>query len=246
MPDLPVALPALAGLIALAGLAGGVYGFAGFGAALLFMPVATRIVDPVVAVPAFALSSMGSFLTVFPAAARQADGKAWLGLSTALVTMPAGLLILAAGDPLVLRWAVALVVLGTLALLLAGVRYRVAPGRPAWAGVGAAVGLLGGATGLNGPPMILFQLGGQEGPARARANTIVVLTGSGAAIPILMALQGRMTLGILALGLILILPYAAGGWAGARLFDPARATLYRRAAYAIVAVAGVAGLPLWD
>ena len=246
MTELPVALPALAGLIALAAAAGTVYGFAGFGAALLFMPVATRIVEPSVAVPVFAFSSMGSLVTVFPDAARAADGKAWLGLGAALLTLPLGLWILAAGDPLALRWGVSVVVLGTLALLVAGVRYRVTPGRAAWAGVGAAVGVLGGATGVNGPPMILFQLGGTEGVARARANTIVVLSGSSAAIPLVLWLQGRMTPGIAVLGLLLAVPYALGGLVGRRLFDPARAGLYRGIAYVIVALAGLSGLPLWD
>ena len=246
MGALPVDGPSLAALLVLGGLAGTLYGFAGFGAALIFMPVATRLIDPVAAVPAFSLMAAGSLVTVFPAAVRAADRRAAIGLGAACLTLPLGLLILRAGDPLALRWAVSLIVLATIGLLLAGVRYRVTPGPAAWAGVGAAVGVLGGATGVNGPPMILFQLGGQESVARARSNTIVVLTGSSVAIPPILWAQGALGPGTVTLGLLLLVPYAAGGWLGKRLFDPDRAALYRAVAYTVAGVSAVLGLPLWD
>jgi uncharacterized protein len=47
------------------------------------------------------------------------------------------------------------------------------------------------------------------------------------------------------LGALLFLPYAVGTRAGAVLFDPERARLYRGVAYAIIGLAGVAGLPLF-
>lgn len=246
MPDFPIALPLVAGLIALSGLTGAIYGFAGFGAALLFMPVATRIVPPEVAVPVFALSAIGSFVSVFPWAVREADRRAFLGLGASVAALPAGLWVLHRGDPLVLRWAISLLVLATLAALIAGLRYKVPPGRMTWSAVGAAVGFSGGATGLNGPPMILFQLAGPEGVAKARANSIVVLTGSSFFIPVVLVLQGALDAGTALLGLALIPTYAAGGWVGRRLFDPSRGTLYRRIAYLIIGAAGISGLPVWD
>jgi hypothetical protein len=41
-------------------------------------------------------------------------------------------------------------------------------------------------------------------------------------------------------------PYGLGALLGRRLFDPARADLYRRVAYGIIAAAGLIGLPLWS
>ena len=82
--------------------------------------------------------------------------------------------------------------------------------------------------------------------ARTRANTIVVLTLSGLSYVPIMALQGALPTEAISLGLILALPYAMGSLLGRALFDPGRAGLYSGIAYAIIAVAGVMGLPIWS
>jgi uncharacterized membrane protein YfcA len=233
--------------MALAGIAGFVYGFAGFGPALIFMPVATTLVSPIMAVAALAVATLGSVLTVLPQAWRQADRRATLiMLAAALTALPFGVWVLRAGNPMALRWAVSIVVLATLLALIAGWRYRRTPGVPAWLGVGGAVGFLGGSVGLNGPPMVLFQLGGQDSVERTRANTIVVLTLSGVAYAPMIALQGAFPPEALAFGLALAVPYGFGALTGRRLFDPARADLYRRVAYGIIGAAALIGLPLWS
>lgn len=55
-------------------VAGVVYGFAGFGAALIFLPVAARIVPLEVAIAVFNISAVASVFTVVPQAwARSTD-----------------------------------------------------------------------------------------------------------------------------------------------------------------------------
>ena len=51
-------------LVVIMSLAGIVYGFAGFGAALVFMPLATTVVDPAVAIAAFSVSALASLVTI--------------------------------------------------------------------------------------------------------------------------------------------------------------------------------------
>lgn len=226
--------------------AGLVYGFAGFGAALIYMPIAVALVDPVVAVAAFAVASLGSILTVVPQAWPQADRRAALTMLAAAITLePLGVWFLRTSDPTALRWAVSTVVFVTLAALLSGWRNHRAPGVPAWLGVGAGVGFLGGSVGLNGPVLVLFQLGGRDEVARTRANTIIVLSFSSFALLPVMALQGAITGGTIWLGLTMLPAYALGGFLGRRLFIPGRAGLYRGTAYAIIGVAGLLGLPIW-
>ncbi|MDJ1009505.1 MAG: sulfite exporter TauE/SafE family protein [Paracoccaceae bacterium] len=250
MPDglaLALATPGLHWLLATAFAAGAIYGFAGFGAALLFMPIGARVTDPVTAVAMFAVAALGSALTVLPQAWAACDRRASLTVTAAaLAVLPLGVAVLRAGDPEAIRLAVSAVVIATLAALMAGWRYRFTPGPAAWLGVGGAVGFLGGATGLNGPPLVLFQLGGQDGAARSRANTIVPLTLSSFAVLPVLALQGALAAPAIWLGLLILPLYALGGFIGRRLFDPARARLYRWSAYAIIAVAAVAGLPWLD
>jgi len=235
--------PWLMGTALIAGL---VYGFAGFGAALIFMPVALLVVDPVVAVAGFALAGLGAMATVVPQAWPQADKRAALTMLAAAVALePVGVWVLRTTDPTALRWAVSAVVLGTLAALLSGWRYRQSPGLPAWLSVGAGVGFLGGSVGLNGPVLVLFQLGGPDAAARTRANAIVVLSLSTLALLPIMALQGVITRETVLLGLVLLPLYALGAYLGRRLFNPGRAGLYRGTAYLLIAAAGIMGLPVW-
>lgn len=241
-----LATPGLELLIAISAIAGTVYGFAGFGSALIFMPLAILLVAPVLAVSAFSVAAVGSAVTVLPQAWRDADRRATLVmLGAAILMTPLGLLVLRFADVTLLRWTASLIVLVTLAALVSGWRYAGTPGLPAWLGVGAGVGFMGGATGLNGPVVILFQLAGKDGAARTRANTIVVLTLSSLTFLPLLWLQGAAPPGALALGLLLLVPYAVGARLGRALFDPARERLYRGLAYCIIGAAGLAGLPLW-
>ena len=63
-----LALPGLWALLGAVFVAGTVYGFAGFGAALVFLPVGVAIVSPELAIAAFSLSAMVSLVTVVPRA----------------------------------------------------------------------------------------------------------------------------------------------------------------------------------
>jgi uncharacterized membrane protein YfcA len=239
--------PGLPWLMALAGLTGVVYGFSGFGSALIFMPLATMVVSPLLAVTAFAIATLSAIVTVLPEAWRRSDRRATLTmLAAALAALPLGVWVLRTGDAVALRWAVSAVVLLTLAALIAGWRYARPAGPPAWLAVGGAVGFLGGSVGMNGPAMVLFQLGGPDSVERTRANTIVVLTLSSAAYAPMIALQGAFPPEALTFGLAMAAPYGLGALLGRRLFDPARADLYRRVAYGIIGAAGLIGLPLWS
>lgn len=248
MPDALLAglsTPGLGWLMLAAGVAGLVYGFAGFGAALVYLPIATLFVPPILAVGAMSVTALSSLFTVMPEALRRCDRRATAVIfGAAVLTTPLGILVLRFADPVVIRWIVSAAVTATLILLMLGWRYRGRPGVPAWIGVGGAVGAVGGATGLNGPPMMLFQLGGQDEAAAMRANTMVVLTLHGLSILPQMALQGAMPRGAVVLGLLLFLPYGLGALLGRRLFDPGRAVAFRRVAYALIAVAVIVGLPL--
>lgn len=249
MPDglaAALALPGLWPLAAVTLVAGVVYGFAGFGSALIFMPLATAVVAPEAAVLAMAMFGLSSVVTVLPRAWAQADLRRVAPmLAAALLALPAGTWALARLDVGLIRWAISAVVAATLAALVAGWRYRGAPHPGALVAVGAAAGALGGATGLTGPAVILFNLAGSDGAARMRANTLVFLTLLGAALLPGLGARGLVTPAALWLGALLVPLYMAGSRAGQALFDPVREALYRRVAYAVILAALVAGLPVW-
>jgi Sulfite exporter TauE/SafE. len=250
MPDMLVAALATDGfvwLLATVLIAGVVYGFAGFGAALIFMPVAVIFLPPAVAIAAFSVSALSSFLTVMPKALPLVNRRAVgvLILSAALAGS-AGLWVLSFTDVTLIRWCVVFVCAASLAALVAGWRYDVTPSTGARILIGSATGFVGGLTGLLGPIMVLFQLAGRDSVATTRATTIVFLTLTSLLLLPLMFAQGLLTAPAVILGVVFLVPYGIGALIGQAMFTPGRERFYRSVAYVIIAMATVAGLPIWD
>ncbi|MFT5614837.1 MAG: putative membrane protein YfcA [Granulosicoccus sp.] len=241
-----LATPGLIWIVLMTLLAGLVYGFAGFDADLVFMPVVTAIIPVELAVAAFSVSALASFVSLVPRAWKQADRPAvGMMIVCAALALPVGIYILRSNDVTTMRWAVLGVTTFTLIALMAGWRYTAKPGPVTWAGVALGTGLVGGATGLVGPIMILFQLGGQDTIERSRANTLVFLTTTGLLMAPLLALQGMLGPEALMLGLLLVVPYGVASLVGQAFFYPTKRGLYRTIAYGIIALAVLLGLPIF-
>lgn len=107
MPDALLAALATPGLVwigLITIVAGIVYGFAGFGAALIYMPVTVIYVAPVVAIAAFSVSAMSSLVTVFPRALPLVNRKAVLVLIlSATVAASFGIWVLRVADVTAIR-----------------------------------------------------------------------------------------------------------------------------------------------
>lgn len=250
MPEIVLATLETAGLgwlILITFVAGVVYGFAGFGAALIFMPVAVIFLPPAVAIAAFSVSALSSFVTVFPRAVPLVDRSAVTTLIlSAAIAASLGLWVLRIADVTAIRWAVVTICAVTLAALMAGWRYAVTPTFTTRVAIGCATGFVGGVSGLLGPIMVLFQLAGRDAIATTRATTVVFLTATSLLMLPLMYLQGLLTPMAVMLGGLLLVPYGAGSLLGQALFKPRWERFYRAAAYAIIAAATLMGLPLWD
>jgi hypothetical protein len=240
----PLPLLVLAATMAVAGI---VRGFTGFGTALVFMPVAGILIEPALAVLVLVTTGMAVWPVLVPPAWGKGDrGEVAVMGAAALFGVPAGVALLATLPVDALRWTVAVAATLTLAALISGWRYSRAVGRPGLAAVGASAGLLGGATGLGGPPAILFYLAGPSGAERVRANTILFLCVLDISITATLLLRFEFGWRELAFCALLAPPYAATTLLGQRLFRPDRERAYRAAAYALIAGAILAGLPLWS
>ena len=250
MPEIVLAALDTAGLgwlILTTIVAGVVYGFAGFGAALIFMPVAVIFLPPAVAIAAFSVSALSSFVTVYPRALPLVDRKAVTVLIlSAAAAASLGFWVLRMVDVTVIRWIVVTICAVTLAALIAGWRYAVTPSLTTRIAIGCATGFVGGVSGLLGPIMVLFQLAGRDAITTSRATTVVFLTTTSLLLLPLMFLQGLLTPTAVMLGLLLLVPYGVGSLLGQALFKPRWERFYRTAAYGIIAAATLMGLPLWD
>lgn len=250
MPDaLAAALahPGLGWLIAAALVSGLVRGFAGFGTAMIYLPVAAQVLEPLWAIITLTIMDVFGPVPNVPRAWRKAHrgDLARLALGV-LLFLPVGLMVLTAIQPETYRYAVSGISLFLLACLILGLRWRGVLRPPLVFGVGALSGFSGGLAGLPGPPVILLYMASPHGPAVIRANTMLHLFLFDWMFLGLIALRGGMDWTPMLIGAMLIIPNMAGNVAGAALFDPARTPLYRAVAYGVIAASALAGLPLWD
>jgi uncharacterized membrane protein YfcA len=232
---------------AVAALAGLVRGFSGFGGAMVYMPLIAALYEPRIAAVTILLVD---FLSSTPFAIPEFRRCVWrevLPISIAMAAaVPLGTWALIALDPTVLRWAMAVLVLGLVIVLASGWRYRGEPRLPLTLGVGAFAGASAGAVQIGGPPVVLYWLSRDGGAVTMRANLMVFFAFCGIALVTSYAVEGLFTAHSLALSLLLGIPYIAGVGAGSLFFQSASDRLYRRVAYAIIALAALLSLPLLD
>ncbi len=237
----------LAWLVAAALLAGLARGFSGFGAGLIFIPLAAVALGLRQAAPLMLLLEMVALLSLVRGAWHVAPRAEVVPLSLGLVLgTPAGILVLANGDPLALRWGVALIILGCLRLLMSGWRLRGAHGPAVPVAFGVVGGVLAGVATLSGPPAMAYLLGRDLPKQQVRAIFNLYLSAGD-----LLALLGCVLAGLVGpqvIGPLLVTGplYGFGIWAGTRMFGLASEATFRRACYGLIAVAALLSLPIWD
>lgn len=130
----------------------------GFGEALVAVPLLALCVPVEVAVPVAALLSVVVAAGVLAQDARLVDKRsaAWL-IATTAIGIPLGLLVLRTVDERVVKIALASVILLFSGWsLLARTRPRLGESRAPLAAAGFVSGVLGGAYGMNGPPLVVY------------------------------------------------------------------------------------------
>ena len=252
LPDMTAISAALAdrrfaAAVAIAALSGFVRGFSGFGSALIYIPLIAAVYEPRIAAATLLLIDL---IGSAPFTVRELPRCNWREVTpittAAALAVPLGVMVLLLIDPIVLRWFIAALVLSLLAVLVLGWRYKSAPTMPVSIAVGLFAGFGSGAVQIAGPAVIIFWLGGSSNAAVVRANLMVFfflmdfITG-GAYLA-----QGILTADVIALSILLGVPFVLSMWAGARWFHGASDAAYRRATYAIIAVSALVSLPLWD
>jgi uncharacterized membrane protein YfcA len=252
LPDSTVLSAALADrrivmAAAVSALAGLVRGFSGFGGAMIYMPLVAAIYEPRIAAATLLLVD---FLSSTPFALPEVRRCTWrevLPISIAMAAaVPIGTWALVVLDPVVLRWAIAILVLSLVPVLASGWRYRGADTLPVSLGVGLFAGVGAGAAQIAGPPVIVYWLSRGNAAVTLRANLMVFFMICGVVLVISYAAQGLFTSQTVALSLLLGIPYLFGVGIGARFFRGASDQLYRRVAYLIIALAALVSLPLFD
>lgn len=249
MPDVFAAAFATDGLIWLVVavfIAGVVRGFAGFGSAMIIMPVASAVLSPVEAVIflicAEIIGPLPNARAAWHAGTPRDVGRLVLGAALAL---PFGVWALSVMDATLFGWTVSLSVIVLLALTASGWRLEGTLSKPLVIATGAVGGFMTGFAGIPGPPVIMLYMASKLPVAVIRANFLLYLVALDLLLFPLLWLLGLMNWPIAFLGLLVGIPNLAANMIGARLFDPSHARLFRTVAYIVIAVSAIIGLPLW-
>ncbi|NKE46777.1 sulfite exporter TauE/SafE family protein [Roseomonas frigidaquae] len=229
--------------IAVTGLAGLMRGYSGFGTAVLLAPAYSVLWGPRIGVPVMLVMELVVSMQLVPRAFGEANRRVILPIgAAACIATPLGAFILITADQDLLRRFIGGFVLVFGLLLTSGWRYHGSRPLALNLAVGSLAGLLKGATGISGPPVILYLLAGPEAVKQHRAN-LILFFGSIAVIsvipPALGGLIGWTTLAKLLLllpVLMLCVPI------GARLFHVLPEPWYRRAALCVLVASGLIAL----
>ena len=206
--------------VVIAAFAGVIRGITGFGGAMVMSPPLALLLGPILAVPVvLLLESVAAAPMLFstrPLVRWRVIGPI---IGMACLTVPAGTYVLLSADPLVMRRAIAAVVIVFSLMLLRGWRYTGAQRLSTSLGLGAVSGAMVGATGMGGPPIILYLLAGPDPVETTRANLTYFVAAIAFASFLALWASGAVGAGGLALALGLTPGYYLGMVAGTRLFS---------------------------
>ncbi len=210
----------LALAVAIAAIAGVIRGITGFGGAMVMAPPLALLVGPLVTVPVVLLLESIAAAPMLVQTRRLVRPRVIAPIIVmACITVPLGTYLLVSADPQVMRRVIAAVVIVFSLLLLRGWRYAGAQRLATGMGLGAVSGALVGATGMGGPPVILYLLAGPDPIDTTRANLTYFVGAISLAGVTALLLAGVLAAPGLWLALALTPGYYLGMVAGTRLFS---------------------------
>lgn len=223
-----------------------VRGFSGFGAGLIFMPVAAACLGPKTAAGILYIIDGILVLPFVISAARIVDWREILPLGIgAVLTVPLGVAILLHVDPIVLRWGLSVVIIASVGALAAGWRYH-GPTR-AWLSmlVGGVSGFMSGSAQIPGPPVLIYWLGRQVVSATMRANAFIFFMFATVISGVGFYFGGIFTKDVIVQSAVMFPIYGIGIAIGAGMFGLASEATFRRIAYVAIFFAAIVSMPVW-
>lgn len=220
---------------AIVGLAGLVRGFSGFGSAMINAPMLSLLWGPTVGVPVASFIEIAPVAQMTVPALKVAHKRTVLALGLpALLFMPLGAWLLVTVPAGEMRRALAVIVLLLVAVLWSGWRYTGRRTVPVTSAIGAVGGVLGGTTGMGGPPVILYLMSGNDGPAVIRANLVLYFTIIFFGLLAVYGAAGLVSIDIVWRTGLLVPLFVVGVFFGSRLFGLASERVFRNLAMVVL------------
>ena len=229
--------PAVWALAAAASLVAGVVrGYTGFGFALILVTTVSVLAAPADIVPVSVILDLFAGIRMLPHVWRDIDRRgSAIMLAGALPAIPIGALALAGFSEDAMRLAIGVAVLAATLAIAAGIGLRRVPGPGLKLATGVTMGLMSGAAGIPGPPVILLYLSSPLPAATLRATAVAVFLAVDLVALATMAAYGLVTTHLLLHCLILAPIVEAAVYLGRRLYGAADEASVKRAALALLA-----------
>lgn len=219
-----------------------VRGLAGFGMAIILVPVLALALTPIEAVLIInflalfiGLSELRMFLT-------HAEKSAWIIGGLVLLTTAPGLIVLAATPPDLARLLIALVALSAFLLILLPTREAHMPGPVTTGAAGVASGLLTGFAGMPGPPVVPYYVGRKIAREIAKASMLLIFTIAAFAGLVSGYAIGELEWRLLWMAVLLFPAVLLGNWLGALAFGKVSDVAWRSFVAFVLAAAAIAAL----
>lgn len=219
-----------------------VRGLAGFGMAILLVPILALAIAPAQAV--FVSNVLGLLigLTEVRVLVRESESSARIVAFMALLATPFGFLALALTPPDLARLVIALVALGAFGTVFLPRRPADMPGALHTRATGLAAGLLTGFAGMPGPPVVPYYLGRDIPRALARTSMMLVFVTASFAGVISGAVLGVASWQLAGFGVALFPAILLGNWIGTKSFGKVNDSAWRVLTGLVLGAAAVAAL----
>lgn len=220
-----------------------VRGLAGFGMAILLVPVLGLAIPPAEAV--VTANWLGIFIGLvgLRAIVAASERSALVISGLAMAATPVGVWLLARTDPALARFLIAIVALGAFVLVLLPKRpHDHVPGVAETGATGIACGILTGFAGMPGVPVVPFYLRRVIAPQLARASMMTIflatsVAGVGSAVVLRVATWRELVLALALFPAVLL-----GNWLGTKSFGKVSDRAWRIFTGVVLGAAAVAAL----
>jgi uncharacterized membrane protein YfcA len=221
-----------------------VRGYSGFGFSLLAITSLSLMLPPTEIIPPIFMMEVAASLGLLPGIWKDIHWRS-LGLLGAgcLVGTPIGVWILASVPAAPMKIALAFAVLVSVGFLWFSSTRRTMPSAAETIATGGISGLLNGALGIGGPPIVIFFFNSSARVAAGRASLIAFFIVTDTMALGFLAAEGLVTSEGFTHFLIFVPALLAGQWIGARSFKTADPAHFRRwILILLVALAVLTGL----
>jgi uncharacterized membrane protein YfcA len=206
-----------------------VRGYSGFGFSLLAITSLSLALPPTEIIPPIFMMEVAASLSLLPGIWKDIHWRA-LGLLGAgcLIGTPVGVWFLASVPAAPMKIVLASAVLVAVGLLWSGYTRKTMPGAAETIATGGISGLLNGAVGIGGPPIVVFFFNSPAGIVVGRASLIAFFIATDTMALGFLAAEGLVTSEGFYRFLALAPALLAGQWIGARSFKTANPAEFRR------------------